>query len=208
MQKIQQCFLFLSCLFALLIGCQPINATSKQKTALHSLESSQPKSNFMVAKKVEEGKKFVVAQKLVKEKNKQNKVAYVLKKTQELGLPSTLAVVPIVESNYKSQTVSPKGAAGDWQLMPSIAKQYGISNQSRFNFYSSTTVALQYLKELHETFNSWPLALAAYNAGPYRVQHALRKNPETTEVSQLDLPNQTKQYVAKIMRLNQVILST
>lgn len=131
-----------------------------------------------------------------------------LQRTQEMGLPSTLAVVPIVESNYKSTIVSSMGAAGDWQLMPAIAKQYGISKQARFNFYSSTQVALKYLKELHEQFGSWQLAFAAYNAGGHRVQHALEKRPNTTDVSQLDLPVQTKQYVAKIMQLNQIILSS
>lgn len=197
--------LIVFCFLSLIMGCQPTNASTKHHPT--RMGASPLNSSSLMSSTVDKNKQIEVAKKLVKEKNKQDKVAYVLTKTKELGLPSTLAAVPVVESNYKNQTVSSKGAAGEWQLMPAIAKQYGISTQARFNFYSSTQVALHYLKDLHAQFGSWPLALAAYNAGEFRVLHALHKNPNTTDVSQLDLPYQTKQYVAKIMRLNQIIVS-
>lgn len=70
---------------------------------------------------------------LLVEAASQGKLSYVLKKTNQMQLPASVAIVPMVESNYQTGAVSPKGAAGAWQLMPSTAKDYGINNQERFH---------------------------------------------------------------------------
>lgn len=132
----------------------------------------------------------------------EGKLDYVLHKIDEKGLPASLATVPMIESNYQIVSTSNKGAAGLWQLMPSIAKDYGISSLDRYHFQLSTTIALDLLDRLHQQFGSWALAFAAYNAGSKRVELALRKNPKARSIKDLDLPKETKQYVSRIMSIN------
>lgn len=132
----------------------------------------------------------------------EGKLDYVLRRIDEKGLPASLATVPMIESNYQTVSTSNKGAAGLWQLMPSIAKDYGISSLDRYHFQLSTTIALDLLDRLHQQFGSWALAFAAYNAGSKRVEIALRKNPKAKSIKELDLPKETKQYVSRIMSIN------
>lgn len=139
---------------------------------------------------------------------KQGKLDYVLKKTDEMGLPASIAVIPMVESNYETQAVSPKGAGGAWQLMPSIAKDYGIKNQDRFQFTISTNTALKLLNKLHQQFGNWELAFAAYNAGTKRVTSAIQKNPNAMTIDELDLPQETKIYIHKLSTLNSIFINT
>ena len=72
-----------------------------------------------------------------------------------------MALVPIVESNYNRNAVSPKGAGGAWQLMPKTAGDYGLSSNQRFDFTSSTGVAIQLLNDLYQQFGNWALVFAA-----------------------------------------------
>ncbi|OAI46003.1 hypothetical protein AYO45_01975 [Gammaproteobacteria bacterium SCGC AG-212-F23] len=133
------------------------------------------------------------------------KLDYVLKKTEEMGLPSGIAVVPMVESNYQNQVVSPKGAAGIWQLMPSVAKEYGISSTDRFKQTASTDVALKFISALYQRFKNWDLTLAAYNAGSHRIMQALQKNPVAKTIDDLDIPEETKNYVYRIKAINNTL---
>jgi hypothetical protein len=134
---------------------------------------------------------------------KRGKLEYVLKKADQMQLPASIAIVPMVESNYNASVISPKGAGGAWQLMPDTAKSYGIENQKRFEFNSSTVVALKLLKDLYNQFGNWELAFAAYNAGSKRVLQALEKNPQAKSIEDLELPRETKIYVKRIMNINQ-----
>lgn len=138
--------------------------------------------------------------------SKDGKLDYVLKMSQKMHLPPSLAIVPIVESNYKTKMVSSAGAAGVWQLMPETAKDYGINRRERFQLAASTKAALNLLKDLHAKFHNWELAFAAYNAGDSRVAHAIRKNPGAQSIEELDLPRETKNYVFRIRKINAFIL--
>ncbi len=133
------------------------------------------------------------------------KLAAVLQKTEAMGLPASVATVPMIESNYQTQAVSPKGAAGAWQLMPSIAYHYGLTNAQRFELTPSTDTALTLLQQLHAQLGNWALTFAAYNAGEARVAQALAKNPQATTIDALDLPSETKAYVHQLMWLNQTL---
>ncbi len=137
--------------------------------------------------------------------SQQGKLSYVLKKSDQMGLPASIAVIPMIESNYDTNAISSKGAAGVWQLMPSIAKDYGIENQDRFKFTTSTTVALQLLIDLYNRYGNWELTFAAYNAGSKRVSDAIRKNPQAKVIDDLDLPTETKNYVKRIMRISKMM---
>jgi hypothetical protein len=137
--------------------------------------------------------------------DKDGKLDYVLKISERMHLPPSVAVVPIVESNYRIHLVSNKGAAGAWQLMPQTARDYGIKVEERFQLAASTNAALHLLKDLHDQFGNWELAYAAYNAGGNRVLHAIKKNPKALTIEELDLPRETKQYVSRLKKLNQLI---
>ncbi len=92
-------------------------------------------------------------------------------------LPISLRYLPIVESGYLPSAVSRAGATGMWQIMGPTARDLGLSVgavvDDRRDPIASTFAALDYLEELHARFDSWFLALAAYNAGPGRVGRIL-----------------------------------
>jgi soluble lytic murein transglycosylase-like protein len=68
-----------------------------------------------------------------------------------------------VESNYNPFAVSPKGAQGLMQLMPSTARRFGVTDS--FDPKQNIEAGVRYLKFLEETFQDDRLAIAAYNAG-------------------------------------------
>lgn len=144
---------------------------------------------------------------LLKKAAADGKLDYVLQKTDEKGLPASVATVPMIESAYQENANSPKGAAGVWQLMPVTAKDYGIDKSDRYNLKPATEAALNLLNDLHRQFGNWELAFAAYNAGAERVNKALQQNPKAKSVQELNLPKETKDYVAHIMALNKTLES-
>lgn len=94
------------------------------------------------------------------------------------GLPPSLRYLPIIEASYYPKARSSAGAAGLWQFMPATARWMGLTVNSvvdqRLDPYLSTPLALDYLADLQQQFGSWFLTLAAYNAGPGRVERAIR----------------------------------
>lgn len=137
---------------------------------------------------------------------KEGKLSPILKETDSLGLPAGAALLPMIESHYQENAVSPKGAAGMWQLMPGLARDYGLTYQQRFDTHASTPVALAYLKSLHQQFSNWALAYAAYNAGPAKVSRALKENPHAQSLDALNLPIETKNYVHRMQQIHTTLL--
>jgi len=87
----------------------------------------------------------------------------------EHSLPAQLIHSVIkVESNYNPYAVSSKGALGMMQLIPETARRFGVKNV--FNPVENIQGGAKYLRYLLDLFdNSYPLALAAYNAGEAAV---------------------------------------
>jgi membrane-bound lytic murein transglycosylase D len=87
--------------------------------------------------------------------------------------------------------------------MPVTAKAQGLSLlpfDERTNPEKSARAAATLLKRLHGMFNSWPLALAAYNAGEGRVRRTLKAQDATTFAQIADaLPSETRLYVPKVL---------
>ncbi|MEH6472624.1 MAG: LysM peptidoglycan-binding domain-containing protein [Halopseudomonas sp.] len=134
---------------------------------------------------------------------------YVLHQTIERGLPSELALLPIVESAYDPFAYSHGRAAGPWQFIPMTAKRFKLKHSwwydGRRDIQASTTAALDYLELLNKRFDGdWLLALAAYNAGGGNVSKAVRKNRERglpIDFWSLKLPKETSAYVPKLIAL-------
>jgi len=129
------------------------------------------------------------------------------------GLPLDIALIPIIESSFEPLAVSPRKAAGLWQIMPATGKYLGLTlnrwYDGRYDLLASTAAALDYLAYLHKFFDGdWLLALAAYNAGEGRVQRAIKANAAAgrkTDYWHLDLPTATEVYVPKLLALSRLI---
>jgi soluble lytic murein transglycosylase-like protein len=72
------------------------------------------------------------------------------------------------ESNYDVHAVSHKGAMGLMQLMPGTAAELGVV--CAFDPRENVLAGTRYLRRLRDRLGSWPRAVAAYHAGPERVE--------------------------------------
>jgi len=103
--------------------------------------------------------------------------------------PDLVNSVIHAESGFNSRAVSPKGARGLMQLMPATAYQLGVYDS--FDPKANVTGGSRYLRELLERYNfDLVKALAAYNAGPERVEQYNGVPPFY----------ETRAYVARIVR--------
>ena len=137
----------------------------------------------------------------------------VVSEVEKEGLPIEVALLPIVESAYYPFSYSHGTAAGLWQFIPSTGKLYGLEEDwwyaGRRDVLTSTKAAVKYLKNLNQLFDGdWLLAIAAYNAGPGRVQNAINANKKAgkkTDFWHLELPNETKRYVPKLLAVAKLL---
>jgi membrane-bound lytic murein transglycosylase D len=125
---------------------------------------------------------------------------------RQKNLPEDLVYVAMIESGFNPYAVSWAKAVGPWQFMPATGKLYGLRIDwwvdERKDPVKSTHAAAEHLKDLHNLFGSWPLALASYNAGAGKVQRAvLRTQSEDfwdLKASRY-IRKETKNYVPKYM---------
>jgi len=124
----------------------------------------------------------------------------------EFDLPSDLVNLSLVESGFNPYAYSRAKATGPWQFMQGTGKAYGLRIDhyvdERRDPIKSTVAAARYLRDLYDLFGTWPLAMAAYNAGEGKVMRALRKAQAETflDISKTKLiRRETKQYVPRIM---------
>jgi len=94
-----------------------------------------------------------------------------------------------IESNFDPKAVSPKNARGLMQLMPQTAAQFGVKDV--FDPEENVNAGTRYLRLLMDKYNNLTLALAAYNAGPERVDQYGRRIPPYLE---------TMKYVQRIAK--------
>ena len=121
----------------------------------------------------------------------------------EEKMPRELVWLAEVESSFDPRAQSPAGAAGLFQLMPATARgldlDVGLFNDERLQPEKNGRAAARYLRELHQRFGDWRLALAAYNCGPTRVADLLKKHrAKTYDAISPYLPVETQMYVPKV----------
>ncbi len=137
---------------------------------------------------------------------------HIVEEVQKRGMPTEIALLPMIESAYNPQAYSRSRASGIWQFIPSTGKGYGLKQDwwvdNRRDVTAATNAALDYLQKLHGMFGAWDLALAAYNAGEGTVQRAIDKNRRQglpTDYQSLSLPPETRHYVPKLQAIKNII---
>jgi len=125
---------------------------------------------------------------------------------EDAGVPSSLALLPVVESGFWPDARGRLGERGLWQLSGSTARRFGLvvdrRRDDRLHPDRSTAAAARYLHYLHRRYGEWPLAIAAYNAGERRIDRALAREPGSTfwELAELGyLPHASRDYVSRFL---------
>ncbi len=137
---------------------------------------------------------------------------HIVEEVQKRGMPTEIALLPMIESAFNPQANSRSRASGIWQFMPSTGKTFGLKQNwrvdNRRDVTAATNAALDYLQKLHSMFGTWDLALAAYNAGEGTVQRAIDRNRKQglpTDYQSLNLPAETKNYVPKLQAIKNIV---
>lgn len=126
------------------------------------------------------------------------------------GMPEELLYLAMMESGLSPRAVSSASAVGLWQFMTPTAQQYGLRMDEwvdeRRDPVRATRAALDYLAYLHDRYDSWYLAAAAYNSGPGTVDRVLARHAEGRSGDEdlyweiLDyLPRETRDYVPRLV---------
>jgi len=107
--------------------------------------------------------------------------AIISKALADKGLPRELGYLPAVESGFHERAVSPRGAAGLWQLMRNTASPYGLRMDlwvdERRDVEKATGASVDKLVQNYSIYGDWYLALAAYNCGVGKLSAILRRSP-------------------------------
>lgn len=124
-------------------------------------------------------------------------------------MPLELKYIPIIESALNPNAVSPAGAGGLWQFMPSTAKGHGMEVNNtvdeRRDPYTSSEKAALFFQKLYSKYGDWSLAIAAYNCGPGNVDKAIKRTgndkADFWEIYNY-LPKETRGYVPAFIAAN------
>ncbi len=139
---------------------------------------------------------------------------HIVEEVERRKMPTEIVLLPIIESAFNPQAYSRAAASGMWQFIPSTGTHFGLKQDyltdHRRDVLLSTDAALDYLQKLYGMFNSWELAFAAYNCGEGCVGRAIAANQRKglpTDFVNLNLPNETRSYVPKLIAVKNIILS-
>ena len=137
---------------------------------------------------------------------------HIVEEIEKRGLPTELALLPMVESAFNPMAYSRAHASGLWQFVPGTGRRFDLKQNSwydgRRDIVDSTGAALDYLTRLRRMHGDWHLALASYNWGENAVARAVAKNRaarKPTNYTSLRMPRETRQYVPKLQALKNII---
>ena len=128
---------------------------------------------------------------------------------EQYHIPSDFKYLPLLESAATNRAVSPKGAAGFWQLMPQTAQTLGLRvarhHDERFNLVKATHAACRYIIELYEELGSWMLVATAYNAGPNYIHQLVRQHPDMHPMALPYRAAATKAYLFQTVAIKELL---
>ena len=132
----------------------------------------------------------------------------------DVGVPQELKYLAMVESGLNPRARSWAGAVGMWQFMPATGRRYGLRVNAwvdeRRDPEKATRAAARHLQDLHEQFDDWHLAMAAFNCGAGCVRSALRRTDaeDPTFWDAYDfLPRETRGYVPMFIAAARIMSS-
>ncbi|MBC7857386.1 MAG: transglycosylase SLT domain-containing protein [Burkholderiaceae bacterium] len=141
-------------------------------------------------------------------------IFHVVHELEKRGMPTELALLPVIESAFNPQAFSSANAAGMWQFVPATGRDFNLKQNmfkdERRGVLASTDAALTYLQKLYDMFGDWQLALAAYNWGEGSVQRAIKKNQALGRPTDFEslaelMPAETRNYVPKLQAVKNII---
>ncbi len=125
------------------------------------------------------------------------------------GVPDDFKYLAVIESGLVN-AVSPAGARGVWQFMPTTAKEKGMEVNDmvdeRYHLEKSTEAACKYLLEAKAKFGNWTLAAASYNGGMTGVTKQIEMQ-QVESYYDLLLNDETSRYVFRILALKEIMKS-
>jgi membrane-bound lytic murein transglycosylase D len=137
---------------------------------------------------------------------------HIVEEVEKRGMPTEIALLPMIESAFNPVAYSRMRAAGMWQFIPSTGRRYGLQQtwwyDGRRDVLAATDAALDYLQTLHDMFGDWQLALAAYNWGEGAVKRAIAKNRRAgkpTDYVSLKMPKETRNYLPKLQAVKNIV---
>ena len=187
-----------------------INTKKNVKTILKIDEESISKFPLVMNDQVEKWINYFTKddkerfQRFLNRGNKYKTVVQTILK--ENDIPPELYYLAMIESGYQTNAYSKAKALGVWQFIRPTGKRYDLE----INYYvderrdpiRSTEAAAKYLRDLYTAFQSWHLAISAYNAGEYRILSSIIKGKSRNFWELADkkiLPRETRNYVPKFI---------
>jgi membrane-bound lytic murein transglycosylase D len=132
-------------------------------------------------------------------------------KLEERDMPHDLIFLAMIESGFDPIARSPAQASGLWQFLAGTGRSFGLRVDSEVDERNhperATDAALDYLRYLHDRFDSWYLAAAAYNAGEGRIARIMKEVTGSEKAESEEayyriwsrLPKETRDYVPKMI---------
>jgi len=137
---------------------------------------------------------------------------HIVDELEDRGLPTEIALLPLIESGFDPMAYSSSRAAGLWQFVPSTGRYFNLRQNEwideRRDVIASTDAALDYLERIYDMQGDWHLALASYNAGEGTILKARKANEAKglpTDYLSLDLRKETRDYIPKLQALKNII---
>lgn len=123
------------------------------------------------------------------------------------NIPDDFKYLAVIESGL-SNTSSPAGAKGFWQIMEKTGQEYGLEVNDeideRYHLEKATEAACKYINDSYKKFGSWTLVAASYNMGMSGLGRRM-KNQKVNNYYDLLLNSETSRYVFRIIAVKDIM---